>query len=166
MKIVIADTGALISLGLVGKVHLIEKVFGDFFIANAVWEELQAYKNPAFDDDLIFELGKKVVKIRSKNYLLLIMDYGESESVILYEELGADFLLIDDNKARIFAESLNVNCIGSIGLLLKAKKMGLIRELKPVFLKLLDNERYFSKKLLNMILTQAGEEPMKSDYNR
>jgi predicted nucleic acid-binding protein len=28
--------------------------------------------------------------------------------VILYEELGADYLLIDDNKARIFAESLNV----------------------------------------------------------
>lgn len=38
MKIVIADTGALISLGLVGKVRLIEKVFGDFYIANAVWE--------------------------------------------------------------------------------------------------------------------------------
>ena len=90
------------------------------------------------------------------------MDYGESESVILYEKLGADFLLIDDNKARIFAESLNVNCIGSVGLLFKAKKMGLIRELKPIFLKLLEYERYFSKKLLNLILIQAGEEPWKT----
>ena len=63
----------------------------------------------------------------------MIMDFGESESVILYQELQADFLLIDDNKARIVAESLDVNCIGSIGLLIKAKQKGLITELKPIF---------------------------------
>lgn len=40
MKIVIADTGALISLGHVEHIGLIEKVFGDFYIAQAVWEEL------------------------------------------------------------------------------------------------------------------------------
>ena len=157
MKIVIADTGALISLGLVGKVDLIEKVFGDYYIANAVWEELLAYKNNAFDDDMLVELEKRVVKIRSKNHLLVIMDYGESESVILYDELGADYLLIDDNKARILAESFNVNCIGSVGLLFKAKEKGLLKELRPILLKLLENERFFSIKLLNMILFRAGE---------
>jgi len=162
MKIVIADTGALISLGLIGRIDLIEKVFGDFYIANAVWEELKAYKNPAFDVDLLFELEKKVVKIRSKNHLLVIMDYGESESVILYEEVGADYLLIDDNKARILAESFNVNCIGSLGLLVKAKEKGLIKDLRPIFVKFLENERYFSLKLLNMILIQAGEEQIKT----
>lgn len=162
MKLVVADTGALISLILVGKIDLIEKVFGDFYIANAVWEELKSYKNPAFDNGVLFELGKRVVKIRSKNHLLVIMDYGESESVILYEELGADYLLIDDNKARVLAESFNVNCIGSVGLLVKAKEKGLIKELRPIFIKFLKNERYFSQKLLNMILIQAGEKPMKT----
>ncbi len=161
IKIVIADTGALISLGILGKIDLIEKVFGDFYIANAVWEELQAYKNPEFDKTLLYELGKRVVKIRSKNHLLVIMDYGESESVILYEELCADYLLIDDNRARIIAESCNVNCIGSIGLLFKAKQNGLINDLKPIFRKLIENERFFSKKILNMVLIQAREEPMK-----
>jgi hypothetical protein len=46
------------------------------------------------------------------------MDYGESESVILYQELNANYLLIDDQKARLMAESLGVNCIGSVGLLI------------------------------------------------
>lgn len=41
----------------------------------------------------------------------MVMDYGESESILLYEELKADYLLIDDNKARMLAESLNINCI-------------------------------------------------------
>jgi uncharacterized protein len=161
MKLVIADTGALISLGLIGNIDLIEKVFGDFYIANAVWEELQKYENPEFDKVLMTSLKSRVLKIKSKNYLSLIADYGESESIILYEELHADFLLIDDNKARIIAESLDVNCIGSIGLLIRAKQLGYIKELQPLFLKWLNNERYFSKKLLNDILIQEGEQQIK-----
>ena len=99
----------------------------------------------------------RVVKIKSKNHLSMVMDYGESESVILYEEIKADYLLIDDNKARIVAEALNVNCIGSIGLLLKAKEKGLITELKTIFEKWISTGRYFSKKLLNKILIEVGE---------
>lgn len=90
----------------------------------------------------------------------MIMDYGESESVILYEELNADFLLFDDQKARTIAESLNVSCIGSIGLLIKAKEKGFVCELKPVFENWVENGRYFSKKLLNEILRDIGEEGM------
>lgn len=89
------------------------------------------------------------------------MDYGESESIILYEELNADYLIIDDNKARMIAESLDVNCIGSIGFLIKAKQKGLVNDLKSIFEKWLENERYFSKRLLNKVLLQTGEEPIK-----
>lgn len=160
MKLVIADTGALISLVLVGHIDLIEKVFGNFYIANAVWEELHGYENTEFDKSVLPYLGRRVVKIKSRNYLSVIMDYGESESVILYEELNADYLLIDDNKARIIAESFDVNCIGSIGLLVKAKQKGLINDLRPVFKKWIEEERYFSKKLLNRILIQTGEEQL------
>ena len=161
MKLIIADTGALISLGLVEHIDLIEKVFGDFCIAHAVWEELQGYKNPEFDRKLLSQFENRVVKIKSRNHLSAIMDYGESESIILYEELGADYLLIDDSKARIIAESLEVNCIGSIGLLIRAKQKGLVNDLKSIFEKWIENERYFSKKLLNKILIETGEEPIK-----
>lgn len=160
MSIVVADTGTLISLGLANQIDLVEKMLGDFYLANAVWEELQRYENPEFDKNLLKYVQKRVTKIKSKNYLSVIMDYGESESVILYEELRADYLLIDDNKARKIAESLDVNCIGSIGLLVKAKQNGFISALKPAFEKWLDNERYFSTKLLNEILKQVGEEPI------
>ena len=160
MKLVIADTGALISLGLVGHVDLIEGVFGDYYIANAVWEELLSYENPEFEKSFLINLGKRVINIKTRNHLSVIMDYGESESVILYEEMNADYLLIDDNKARIIAESLNINCIGSIGLLIKAKQKGLISDLKPIFEKWFKNKRHFSKQLLNKILLQIGEESL------
>jgi len=160
MKVVIADTGALISLGQVDQIQLIEKVFGEFYIAQAVWEELNQYEHPNFPSEILSSLSSKTVKITSKNHLAMVMDYDESESVILYEELKADFLLIDDNKARVVAESLDINCVGSIGLLLKAKQKGFIKELKPIFQAWLNSDRYFSLKLLNTILIQAEETPI------
>ncbi len=157
MAIVVADTGALISLGLIDHIDLIEQIFGDFFIANAVWEDLIKYEISFLESNLIALLEKHVVIIKSSNYLSAIMDYGESESVILYKELKADFFLVDDNKARLIAESLNVNCIGSIGLLIKAKEKGIIDNLRPYFQKWIDKKRYFSVKQLNQILEKFGE---------
>jgi predicted nucleic acid-binding protein len=85
------------------------------------------------------------------------MDYGESQSVILYKELQANFLLIDDKKARTIAENIGINCIGTIGLLSIAKEKGLIDFLKPIFETFLKNKRYYSTDLLNPILTLRGE---------
>lgn len=48
MKIVIADTGVLISLGIAGEIEIINKLFDEFYIPQAVWEELKKYENPAF----------------------------------------------------------------------------------------------------------------------
>jgi predicted nucleic acid-binding protein len=160
MITVIADTGVLISLGLIGKINLIEEIFGNYYIANAVWQEFQKYDNPLLNKEQFKFLDKRVVEISTKNYLSVVLDYGESESIILYEELKADFLLIDDKKARLIAESLNVNCIGSIGILIRAKQKGLIKEIRPIFEIWMNNERYFSLKLLNQILLQEGEDPI------
>jgi predicted nucleic acid-binding protein len=87
------------------------------------------------------------------------MDYGESESVILYKELDADFLLIDDKKARNIAENYNINCVGTIGILIKAKELGIIDSLKPIFSSFLNNKRFYSIELLNTILINNLEQP-------
>ncbi|SHJ61280.1 Predicted nucleic acid-binding protein, contains PIN domain [Tangfeifania diversioriginum] len=160
MKIVIADTGVLISLGIIDKIDIIKNLFDEFYIPQAVWEELERYENPAFPEKHKAILKKHILKIKSKNQLSLLMDYGESESVILYQELNANYLLIDDQKARLMAESLGVNCIRSVSLLILAKQKGLIHDLRSIFKVWQKNERYFSKKLLNEILSKTGEAPI------
>ncbi len=72
---------------------------------------------------------------------LIIMDYGESESLILYKETQADFILIDDKKARNIAENFGASCIGTLGLLAVAKNKNLIAELRPLFREFLKNKR-------------------------
>ena len=160
MKIVVADTGALISLGHTRQINLINRVFGEFYIANAVWVELNDYENPNFDKTSLSELHNRVLDIRTTNHLSTIMDYGESESVILYKEINADYLLIDDNKARSIAESLDVKCIGSVGLLIRAKQMDVLSELCPISVNWINSGRYFSKKLLDRVLEDLGEKPL------
>ena len=61
MKIVIADTGVLISLGHIGYIDLIEKVFGKFYIAEAVWVELNDYDNPDFNRSILPDLKTRVM---------------------------------------------------------------------------------------------------------
>ncbi len=85
------------------------------------------------------------------------MDFGESESVLLFKELNADYLLIDDKKARDIAENLGIQCIGTIGVLSIAKERGLIKELRPLFESFLQKKRFYSLKLLNGILLKYDE---------
>ncbi len=160
MKIVIADSTSLISLIIVNKLDLIEKSLGEYFIPEAVWNELSNYSNPNFDIRKIPEINNHVIKIKTKNYLHSIMDLGESEAVTLYNEMDADYLLTDDNKARQIAESIGVNCIGSIGILIKSKEKGLLFELRHIFKIWLKSGRFFSKNLLNQILKKYNEEQL------
>ena len=53
MKVVIADSGVIISLIHIDQLDLIEKIFGDFYIADAVWIELNNYDTPDFDNSQI-----------------------------------------------------------------------------------------------------------------
>ena len=88
------------------------------------------------------------------------MDYGESECVLLYKESGADFLLIDDRKARAIAENFGINCIGTLGILSVARDKKLIPALKPLFKILLANKRFYSIGLFNSLLAQHDEDMM------
>lgn len=71
--------------------------------------------------------------------------------------MQADFLLIDDEKARKIAENLGLNCIGTIGLLSVARDKNIISELKPLFETFLQNNRFYSITLLNTILDKYKE---------
>jgi predicted nucleic acid-binding protein len=156
----IVDTGVLKSLGLVNKIDLLELIFEDYFFPEAVWHELSSYDNPGFNKRILNSLKSHIFPISTKNHLSLIMDYGESEAVILFGEIKADFLLIDDFKARKIAESLGITCIGSKGIILKAKEKGLVEELSPIFKLWMESNRFFTKKLLNQILVKFEENPI------
>ena len=125
--LVISDAGPIFSLAIVDQLEILNELFDEIRIPNAVWEEITLNRTTDFSPRIEKFFKSKVSRISGFNDLAFIMDYGESESVILYRELKASFLLIDDKKARNIAENLDIQCVGTLGLLSVAKKKELSR---------------------------------------
>ena len=71
--------------------------------------------------------------------------------------MSANLVIIDDNLARRHAKYLGLTVTGTIGVILRAKHEGIIREVKPVLSNLVDNGFYISNILCEEILTLAEE---------
>jgi hypothetical protein len=56
---------------------------------------------------------------------------GELEAMALYQTVAADLLLVDDARAKKIAYLNGLETMGSVGVLLLAKRRGLISQLKP-----------------------------------
>ncbi|MCP4404623.1 MAG: DUF3368 domain-containing protein [bacterium] len=89
--------------------------------------------------------------------LLSDLGAGEAEAIVLALEQQPAMILLDDLKARKFAKMKGLNIIGTLGILLEAKKEGLIAELKPSIEILVSNEIRISSKIIEMVLQAAQE---------
>lgn len=75
----------------------------------------------------------------------------------LYKKLNADFLLVDDKKARQVALYNKINVVGSVGVLLLAKRRGIIEKIKPFLDILYTSSIHLSSDLYQHILNLANE---------
>ncbi|WP_069470945.1 DUF3368 domain-containing protein [Candidatus Marithrix sp. Canyon 246] len=82
---------------------------------------------------------------------------GESEVITLAVENSKYGVILDDLSARKCAKILNLPLIGSLGLVVKAKKEGLLEFAKPAFEKLVISGLYLDMDLIKQVLTSIGE---------
>jgi predicted nucleic acid-binding protein len=164
MKVII-DASPLISLAVINQLELLKKLFPEIIIPQAVFQEITAVKDRKCAVNIVAFIKNWVRHAEQKSNSKLDLGKGESEAINIYLELKADLLIIDDKKARNAAESQNIKCIGTLGLLTLAKKKGFIRELRKHFIQLLKNRRYFSYQLLNQVLEMNREKPLKRIFS-
>jgi predicted nucleic acid-binding protein len=82
---------------------------------------------------------------------------GEWEAIALAVDLGASAILIDDRPARRLAEAAGLNVVGTLGLLLEAKRAGHIGSIRAELDKLLETSFFLSPHLYDQVLRIAGE---------
>ena len=86
------------------------------------------------------------------------LDPGEAAVIQLALETTNSEILIDEKKARRLAVSVyGLSVLGIGGLLLRAKKRGLVVQVKPVFEQIRNNGYFISDRLMDGILKAAGE---------
>ena len=124
--IVVSDTTPLISLLKIDHIDLLEKLFGQVLIPQAVFDELTADQRFKQEAEQIrqrrFIIVKAVRNPESANILKRAtgLDRGESEAIILTDELSADVLLMDEAKGRAVSFQMGLKVMGTIGVLMAA----------------------------------------------
>ncbi|MGI9249587.1 MAG: DUF3368 domain-containing protein [Pseudohongiellaceae bacterium] len=82
---------------------------------------------------------------------------GESSVLALGVAYPGTEVIIDDLVGRRCADSLGIPVRGTLGLVLIAKKRGVIPEARSVIEDMMNNGLYLSKKVLNLALQRVGE---------
>ena len=124
--IVVSDTTPLISLLKINRLDLLKKLFGDVLIPQAVFDELTDDERFRLEADQIrekkFIVVKPVNNPESTNILKRAtgLDQGESEAIVLTDELKADLLLRDEAKGRNVSAQMGLRIMGTIGILMAA----------------------------------------------
>lgn len=124
--IVVSDTTPLISLLKINSIDLLEKLFGRVLIPETVFNELTADKRFTSEAEQIrrrqFITVKSVQNPESANILKRAtgLDQGESEAIVLTDELNADILLMDEAKGRAVSSQMGFKVMGTIGILMAA----------------------------------------------
>lgn len=124
--IVVSDTTPLISLLKIERLDLLNKLFGQVLIPQAVFDELTADGRFKLEADQIRQKKFIIVRaVKNPEAASLLkratgLDQGESEAIILTDELTADLLLMDEAKGRTVSFQMGFKIMGTIGILMAA----------------------------------------------
>jgi len=102
----------------------------------------------------------KIFKVKNRslvNKLQRHLDLGESEAIALSIQMNADLLIIDERRGREIAKKAGRNIIGTVGVLVKAKKEGKISEISSYLKRLKATGFRMSEDLYKRALEEAGE---------
>lgn len=150
-KIVIADTSFLIAVNKLQLFNEIRVLYKEVYITRKIAEEFQL----VLPDWIIIQ---KPANIQVEAVLACILDAGEASAIALAYEYRDAIIIIDDLKARKEAIALGFKITGTLGVLFRLKKEGLIDSLKQRISQLIGFGFRISPKIINEMLRSAGEE--------
>ncbi len=160
--IVVSDTTPLIGLASIGRLDILRELFGEVYIPQAVYDETVTHGRTEgrARQDVESANWIRVVRVRDRlavNILLDEMDLGEVETIVLAGEMNADWVLMDEKKGRRKLTQLDISKIGTLGILLKARQIGLFENLRREIENLQKTGFSISKMVVDEILNIAGE---------
>jgi predicted nucleic acid-binding protein len=158
---VVSDAGPIIALSAIGQLDLLRKLFGVVCIPAAVYHEIvvQGEGQPG-SRETHEATWISATEARERLAVLLLRDElgaGESEAIVLAQELNAHYLLLDDAAARRKAQRLGIRIIGTLGVLLMARSANLIPAVKPLLNELRQTDFRMSATVYREVLQKAGE---------
>jgi predicted nucleic acid-binding protein len=164
MSKIITNSTPIIGLSIISKLDLLNALFDTIYVPQAVYNEIVHQGSRKYGKDELKEAveADKILLYEVKDSQMVNKMYGklhegELETIIGAKELELRFVLIDERAARNLAKVFLLRPIGTLGILLLAKKEGKIDKIQPLLDTLLEHDFYISKKLYQQVLKSANE---------
>ena len=128
-KIIIADTSCFIAFDNIGSLGILQAICP----AIITTPEVAVEYGKVLPEWIQIMPVKDIAKIKTINTFL---GMGESSAIALAIEMEKSIVILDDKKARRYAQDIGLDIIGIIGLLRLGYKQGLIPEIDTIIARL------------------------------
>ncbi len=160
MSVWVADAGPIILLAKARQLGLLTLLADEILLPNAVVREI---RRGASDDPgrLALEAGfgtpTATGRIPAAVRALSTLDSGERAVLTLARKRGDSIVLVDDKRGRSGADALGIPKIGTLGVIIAARKKRLLPALTPVLHDLMQAGLYLDTARLQAAAASVGE---------
>jgi predicted nucleic acid-binding protein len=150
-RIAVFDASSLIALTQIDRLWLLPRLFDTVLVPPAVAQETAStVGNPNW---FVPHTPLSPIDVR---LLEASLDPGETEAIAVALDLNAEVVL-DDLSARRLALELGLPVVGVVGIILRAKRHGLVASVRPDLEALRRHAFFLSDQLLQQALSDADE---------
>lgn len=157
--IVVGDSSALIAFHRLEFWSLLPQLYGEVHVPDSVWPEvfLAARFSGSMPAPPAWLMRHPAPTDTSNIPETATLDRGEADAIQLARDLPADLLLIDEACGRKIAQRLGLRITGVVGVLIEARRRGLIPSLAAPLGRLKAMDFWLSDQLVREALRLVGE---------
>ncbi|MCX7241602.1 MAG: DUF3368 domain-containing protein [Burkholderiales bacterium] len=157
----VINAGPLVALSLLGELDLLPTLFSQCWIPQSVFDEVAvAGIGKPGAKPLQSEDWRRRVRVSPTPDPLLVMelDAGEADVISLARHLAPCMAIIDERRGRRIAQQVyGLNVKGTAGILVEARRRGLIDNVRPRLLELRNSGYFIADSVIAAACHAVGE---------
>jgi predicted nucleic acid-binding protein len=161
-RVVFCDASPLIGLSLVDGLGWLESLFGVVCITDVVADELLPRSNKPGEAEIAAAIAEGSIRIVEDVWTELTfptLDEGEASTLrAAVNQKRPCLVIIDETAGRTVARELGLTVTGVVGVIIAARRRGLIASAKKVFEALLKHDFRLADTLIDAALRSLGEQ--------
>jgi predicted nucleic acid-binding protein len=157
---VVADASPLIGLATARALHLLRELYGTVMITRLVKDEVTGHADRPGARELTAAMRAGWIRVAPappETWRYPTLNAGEASTIALAAQSAGALVLMDDMLGRQQAEALGLMVLGVTGVLLAAKRAGLVSKVRPLLDRLARRRFVLKPAEFEATLESAGE---------
>lgn len=154
---IVVNAGPLIALARAGAIDIAGRLPVHYVCPLQVRTELDEGARAGYLDIRVPWLEVVPLTAPLDSVAIATLDAGEAAVIQLARERSIEWVCIDDRKGRRAALAVGLRVTGSLGLLVRAKMVGLVPAIRPFIERAMNDGVWYDPDLTRRVLTDLGE---------